>query len=253
MDLKSRLAADDSLVGSWVSLPAPSAAELVAGFEFDFVVVDTEHAPIDVATLPDILRAVDAAPGETDVVVRVAWNDHVRIKRILDLGVDGLMAPQINDAAAAERLVEATRYPPEGRRGVAGGRAANYGRDLDSYFERAGDELAVIVQIESDEAAARAADIAAVDGVDGLFVGPADLSADLGCFGDYHAPDFEAAIDETLAAGAVTDTPVCTLATADAEIGTWLDRGFDHLVVGTDTGYLTSGARSAIRTHEEHR
>lgn len=252
MDFRTQLQSGASPVGSWVSFSDPAAAELVAGLGFDFLVVDTEHASSGMETVENVVRAIDAAPGETDVVVRVPWNDHVPVKRVLDLGVDGVMAPQVKTVQQAEALVEATRYPPAGRRGVAGARASNYGRDIEDYFERANEEVAVVAQVESAEAVDNAADIAAVDGVDTLFVGPADLSANLGCFGEYDHPEFVDAVERTLAAGEATNTPVCTLATSDDQVPAWLDRGFDYLVVGTDIGYLTAGAESAKAAFEEH-
>lgn len=242
--LKSALASDDAPVGSWISLASPAAAELVAGLGFDFVVVDTEHAPLSDETVADLTRAVNAA-GDTDVVVRVRENDPTPVKRALDLGVDGIMAPQVNTAADAEALVEAVRYPPDGIRGVAGSRASDYGRTLGDYFDVANDEIAVLPQIETERAVENASAIAGVEGVDALFLGPADLSADMDCFGDYENTDYEAAIGRVVDAAADAEVPVGTIATADDEIAFWLDRGMQFLVVGTDIGYLTAGAQEA--------
>lgn len=250
--LKRRLAAGESPAGSWVSLASPAAAEMVAGLDFDFVVVDTEHAPLSEETVGNLVRAVNAA-GDADVVVRVPDNDPVPVKRVLDLGVDGIMAPQVNSVGDAEALVEAVRYPPEGIRGVAGSRASDYGRTLGEYFGGANDRVAILPQIETEEAVERAEDIASVDGVDALFVGPADLSADVGCFGDYEDPAYADVIRRTVAAAEDAGVPLGTLATADEEIPFWLDRGVDFLVVGTDIGYLTSGALSAKERYESLR
>lgn len=249
MELRDQLAAGESPVGSWVSLGSPAAAEVAGGLSFDFVVVDTEHTPLSVESAGELVRAVDAA-GDTDTVVRVPENDPTQVKRALDLGASGVMAPKIESAAAAEALVDATRYPPAGSRGVAGSRANDYGAHLDEYFESANDSVAVVPQIESAAGVEHADEIAAVDGVDTLFMGPADLSADLGCFGAYDDPTFLDALDRILAAGESAGVPVGTLATGPTEIGAWHDRGIDYLIAGTDIGYLRQGARAAREQYE---
>lgn len=242
--LKQQLATGDAPAGTWVSLASPAAAEMVAGLGFDFVVVDTEHAPLSTESVGNVVRAVNAA-SDADVVVRLPENDPVPVKRVLDLGVDGVMAPQVNTVADAEALVEAVRYPPEGIRGVAGSRASDYGRTLGEYFATANDEVAVLPQIETTQAVEHARDIASVEGVDALFVGPADLSADMDRFGDYEDPAYAEAIDRIVEATAAAEVPLGTIATADDEIDFWLDRGVDFMVVGTDIGYLTAGAQRA--------
>lgn len=252
MNLKEQLAAGASPAGSWLSLSSPAAAEAVGGLGFDFLMVDVEHTPLSVETAEDLVRAVDAA-GDTDVLVRVAENDPIRIKRALDTGAAGIMAPQINSVDEAEALVEAASYPPEGIRGIAGSRANAYGADIDSSFHGANDEIAVLAQIESEAALPNVHDIAGVAGVDALFLGPADLSADMGCFGEYDDPAFSDAVDRVLDAGRMADVPVGTIATADEEIDMWHERGMDFLVVGTDMGYLTSGAKAAKERYESLR
>jgi 2-dehydro-3-deoxyglucarate aldolase/4-hydroxy-2-oxoheptanedioate aldolase len=259
MELKRMLDGGRPL-GTWLSLPSPGAAELLAGEGFDFVVVDTEHTPSTTETVESILRAIDAAPGDTEGLVRLAWNDHVQVKRVLDTGPTGVMAPRIDGADAARDLVRAVRYPPQGaetdadgyrgRRGVGGGRAADYGRRLGDRVANANDDLAALAQIESPEGVDSAAEIAAVPGIDALFVGPADLSANLGAFRDYGTPDFEAAIAETLAAGDDAGIPVGTLALDAEGVDRWLDAGFDFVVAGTAAGFLSSGAERLRERYE---
>ncbi|MFB6126610.1 MAG: HpcH/HpaI aldolase/citrate lyase family protein [Halolamina sp.] len=252
MDLHARCRRGEPPAGSWVALPDPATVETVAGEGFDFLVVDTEHTPATFETVEHCVRAVEATDGP-EAFVRVAWHDHVRIKRALDTGVTGLMAPRVDTASAARDLVAATRYPPEGDRGVAAARASGYGRDLDEYYDRAGDELTVLAQVETETGLSNAGDIAAVDGVDALFVGPADLSAGLGTFGDYDAPEFDAAVEGVLADADAADTPVGTLATSPAEIERWRELGFDFLIVGTDVGYLRSGAAESLAAYDATR
>jgi 2-dehydro-3-deoxyglucarate aldolase/4-hydroxy-2-oxoheptanedioate aldolase len=249
MELRNQLADDGSPIGSWVSLGSPAAAEIVGALDFDFVVVDTEHTPLSVESAGELVRAVDAA-GDTDTVVRVPENDATQVKRALDLGAAGVMAPRIESGAEAESLVAAARYPPGGVRGVAGSRANDYGANLDESFTSANDAIAVIPQIESETGVEQAEEIARVDGVHTLFVGPADLSASLGCFGEYDDPTFLDALDRVFAAAEEADVPVGTLATGPAEIDSWHERGFDYLIVGTDIGYLRKGAKAAKKQYE---
>ena len=236
-------------VGTWCTLGDPAVAELAAGGGFEFVVVDTEHTPLGLETVADCLRAVEA--GGARSVVRVPWNDPVRIKRLLDLGPDGLLVPMVDDAGAARDAVAATRYPPDGDRGIAAARAADYGRRFEAYVESGHRDLTVAVQVESEAAVENAAEIAAVEGIDALFVGPADLSAALDCFGDWDAPAFRAGVETVLEAGESTGVPVGTLGTTPEEIRTFGDLGFDFLVAGVDFAHLVEGQRRALSAAQD--
>jgi len=211
MDLKRALREREPVESTWVSIPHPAVAELAAEQGFDCVFLDSEHTPASVETIEELVRAVDAGnDGETASVVRVPWNDPVRIKRVLDTGPTGVMVPMVETRAEAEAFVEATRYPPEGVRGMAAGRASGYGTRFAEYVERANDEVVAIAQIETATGVENASDIAAVDGLDALFVGPADLGASLGAEpGD---ETFEAAVERVVEAAHEAGTPVGTLA-----------------------------------------
>ena len=248
-EFKRRLRRGDPVVGHWISIGDPTVAEL-CGRDADFVVVDTEHAPTDIESVATATRAVEAA-GEAAALARVAWNDPVRIKRVLDTGVSGVLVPMVETPDEAREAVEAVRYPPEGVRGIAGSRANDYGRDLDAVVESAGDDLVTVVQIETERAVENAAAVAAVEGIDALLVGPADLSGSLGVFGEYESDRFEAAIADVLDAAHESDTPVGTLATNFDEIGLWADYGYDYQIVGVDAGYLAAGVERARRTYED--
>ena len=248
-EFKRRLRDGDPVVGHWLSIADPTVAE-ICGRDADFVVVDTEHAPTGIESVANAARAVDAA-GDAAALARVAWNDPVRIKRVLDTGVSGVLVPMVETPDEARKAVEAVRYPPEGVRGIAGSRANDYGRDLDAAVESAGDDLVTVVQVETERAVENVAATAAVEGIDALLVGPADLSGSLGIFGEYDSERFEAAVGDVLDAAHESDTPVGTLATNDAEIGLWADYGYDYQVVGTDAGYLAAGAAQARRTYED--
>ncbi|WP_227357055.1 HpcH/HpaI aldolase family protein [Haladaptatus salinisoli] len=248
-ELRRAVRAGESVVGTWLSVGHPTVAELSAELGFDFAVIDAEHTSMSMETVENLARAVDAAGGETEPVARVPDDDPARIKRVLDTGVSGVIVPMVETVEQARGVVEATRYPPDGIRGVAGARASTYGLGLADYFERANDELLVVAQIETAEGVENAAAIAAVDGIDALFVGPADLSASVGRFGETDSLDTE--ISAVLDAGRETDTPVGTIAFDPDDVARWADAGFDFQVVGVDVGYVIDGATRAKRAYEE--
>ena len=281
MDLKRKLTEGDRPVGGWCALPSPGVAEALATADFDFVTVDTEHSAATAESVENMLRAIEAAPGDAEALVRVADVEPARIKRVLDAGPSAIMAPQIDSPAAARELVELCRYPPQaasgsgdesegsaaaadptdpadrvdadgyrGRRGVAGSRASDFGRRLGEYIRTEADDIAVIAQIETPRAVESAGEIAAVPGIDALFVGPADLSTSLGRFGEYDDPEFTDAIGETIAAANDEGVPVGTLATSDDLIDRWVEAGYDYLIAGTDIGFLSVGADRAIERYE---
>lgn len=234
-------------IGTWLSIPHPAVAEVSTTLDYDFAVIDTEHAATTTETVENMIRAIEAA-GDTVPLARVAWNDPVRIKRLLDTGVAGLMIPMIESAAEAREAVEAMNYPPAGSRGTAASRGSGYELTTE-YVEGASDELATILQIETKAGVENAAEIAAVTGIDALFVGPADLSGSLGVFGEFDAEPFTDALTGVLEAGNDLEKPVGTLATNEMEIERWHDAGFDFLIAGTDIGHLQSGGKRAIETY----
>ena len=172
-------------LGTWLMAAAPATAEAMGYAGFDFLVVDMEHVPIEVSDLTHILRAIGCTPA--DAVVRLAWNDQVLIKRVLDAGAQTIMVPFVQTAEEARQAVSFAKYPPEGVRGVAAvHRGSRFGRATD-YLKRANGEVAVIVQLETPDAIERLPEIAAVPGVDGLFVGPGDLVGRHGSYRQYHS------------------------------------------------------------------
>lgn len=249
--LKHRFRNGEQVRGGWVSIPHGEVAELTARHDYDFVCVDMEHAPTDVGDLSDLVRGVDAAPGETVPLVRVPGNDEVVIKRALDTGVGGLMVPRIDTAADAEAVVAASTYPPEGIRGTAGTRASGFGADLPEYLGDADDALTRIVQIETLSAVENAADIAAVAGIDALFVGPADLSVALDVPLDYEAEAFESAVAEVVDAAESAGVPVGVFATDPGRFGTWAELGFDFGIMGYDAGFVRAGNERLLAAYDE--
>lgn len=189
--------------------------------------------------------------GEAASVVRVAWNDPVRIKRVLDTGPTGVMVPMVETREEAEAFVEATHYPPDGVRGMAAARASGYGTRFEAYAERANDEVVAIAQVETETGVENAPDIAAVEGVDALFVGPADLGASLGSAPG--EPRFEDAVASVVEAAHAAGVAVGTLATRTDAIADWVERGVDFLAVGYDLQYLAEGAEAARSAYESAR
>lgn len=250
MTLKQKFENETNIVSAWLSVGHPTVAEVTAAQGFDFVLIDTEHTAMSLETVENMSRGVDAAEGDTETVVRVPSHDPVRIKRVLDIGVAGIMVPMVETAAEAREIVKAMRYPPSGIRGVASGRATEYGDDFQEYVETANDSIVTIVQIESQQGIDNAADIAAVEGIDATFVGPADLSANLGIFAEWENDQLYEAIQQVIAAGESADVPVGTLVIDPDDIEQRVEQGFDYLIVGKDTSHLAS-ANEEIREQYE--
>jgi len=238
-EFADRLRAGESLSAGWVSLGHPRVAEIVALAGYDFVIVDIEHTPMGLETLDDVVRAIEL--HDVPVVVRVPWNDPVELKRVLDIGVTGVMVPMVGTADEAAAAVRAMTYPPEGIRGVAGSRATNYGLEFAEYVANADEDLVTILQIETVDGVENAGAISAVEGVDSLFVGPSDLSASLGVTGDWEDEAVLAAIDGVLDA---SDTPVGSLAVTDEGIERWVEQGFEWVIAGVDSRNLLAASQS---------
>jgi len=248
--LKEKLASWDHPLGTWISIGHPVVAEATATLDLDFVLLDTEHTTTSLETVEEMQRGVEAASDSTETVVRVPWNDPVRLKRVLDIGVAGVMVPMIETGSEAEDLVRSLRYPPEGDRGIASGRATTYGREFESYVANANGTILTIAQIETRQGLENAREIAGVDGIDALFVGPADLSGALDMFGEWQSPEFEAHLDRILEAGHAAGTPVGTLTTDTAAIDARLEQGFDFLIAGKDTSLLMDGIEDVIDRYD---
>lgn len=233
------------LVGSWLSIPHPAVAELTAASDVDFVCLDAEHTEASVETVTATCRAADAAPGDTETVVRAGGQDPTELKRLLDAGPDALLVPMVDDADEAEAVVDATRYPPAGRRGVGLSRATGYGRELTETVAADG-PVARIVQIESPTGVANARAIAGVDGVDGVFLGPVDLSAAMGEPGVWDEA-FRDAVETVVDAARAAEVGVGTLAITAAERETRLtDWGVDFLAAHVDAISLSEAVDEAV-------
>lgn len=233
---KAAVAKGERQIGLWCTLSSAYAAEVVAGAAFDWLLFDTEHSPSDLETVLSLLQAVSAYP--VSALVRPASNDPVLIKRYLDIGAQTLLIPYVQNAEQAKAAVAATRYPPEGIRGVSAlTRASGFGR-VPGYSANAASEICLLVQVETEEALAQIETIAAVDGVDGIFVGPGDLAASMGHLGQPAHPAVqravEAAIERIVSAGKPAG-----LLTASSDIAKrCLEIGAIFVAVGVDVGLL---------------
>ncbi|WP_106745814.1 HpcH/HpaI aldolase family protein [Yoonia maritima] len=238
------LKAGEKQVGFWVSLASPYSAEVVAAAEFDWLVVDLEHTPGDMQTVLGQLQAI--APYHSTAIVRTPVNDPVIVKRLLDLGPEGILFPMIQSADEARAAIEATRYPPHGIRGVAGAARGNrFGRVKD-YYEQVESQTCVLIQIETCAALDQAEEIGGVEGVDGVFFGPADISADMGMIGQPLHPDVWARIMPAARKLMDMGVPVGTLVTDPAMAADLLNDGFSFVACGTDVGTLAKATDSLL-------
>ena len=243
---KAALAEGRQQIGLWCSMPGSGHAEALAGCGFDWVIIDTEHTAVDLGTVQAMLQATEPYP--THFGVRPGWNDAVEIKRLLDIGAQTIVVPYVQNAEEAARAVAAVRYPPHGIRGVSGiTRATRYGQ-IDNYTARASTEICLIVQIESAEALLEIAAIAAVDGVAGIFIGPADLAASMGHPGNPGHPDVKAAVLDGIRRIVAAGKPAGLLSLDPAFLAEAITAGSRFTAVDIDTALLLRGARQAVQT-----
>jgi 4-hydroxy-2-oxoheptanedioate aldolase len=237
---KAALKAGKPQIGLWCSIPSNYTAELLAGAGFDWLLLDTEHTPIDIETVITQLQAV--APYPTTPIVRVPWNDRVTIKRYLDIGIQTLLIPQVDTVEEAKAAVAQARFPDAGVRGVAGStRASRFGR-VKNYHVNAHHEICTLIQVESREALSHIEAMAAIDGIDGIFIGPADLHASLGYLGERAHKDIMPVIDDALARIAKTGKAAGILTDSEENARRWLKCGATFVGVGSDVGLLAKNA-----------
>jgi 2-keto-3-deoxy-L-rhamnonate aldolase RhmA len=243
-DFRKRLLGGHPLAGTILTLAAPEVSEILSVSGFDWVFLDLEHSALGVR---DAQTLIQAGAGRVPFVVRVPVNQEAWIKRCLDIGADGIMVPQVRTPEEAGTAVSLCRYPPGGTRSVGIARAQGYGRSFREYVAAADETVAVIVQIEHRDAVDRIDDILDTPGLDGIFVGPYDLSASMGKTGQVTDPDVVAAIGRVTAAARSRRIPLGIFG-ADAEaVRPWADQGYTLLAVGIDTLMLGNAARAVVR------
>ena len=244
-DLRRRVLAGEPTVGLFINLVSAVSAEIVARAGYDWTIVDLEHGPGTEADLLGQLLAIQATP--TAAVVRVVSAERMRVGRILDLGADGLMIPRLETLTDVTDTISWMRYPPAGIRGVAAGtRGAGYGTLAHPQIHTLNQRILGVFQVESPVAVEAADDIAAVDGVDVLFVGPADLSHSMGIPGAFDDPAFLAALERVAAAAKAHGKGAGILLRDASEVPAYRARGYDFIGIGSDSGLVMAGARSQL-------
>jgi 4-hydroxy-2-oxoheptanedioate aldolase len=242
--LTTRIATSDRpLVGLWACSGSPIMAELIAGSGVDWVLIDAEHSPNGLESILAQLYAVSAYPVAP--VVRPPFGDAVIIKQYLDLGVQNLLVPMVDSAPQATDIVRAVRYPVDGVRGVGASlaRSSRWNR-VERYLPDASSTISLTVQIESAAAVEAAPEIAAVDGVDALFVGPADLAASMGLLGQQSHPDVVAGVLRSIQAGAAVGKPVGVNAFVPEDADRYLAAGADFVAVGADVAIVARASEA---------
>jgi 4-hydroxy-2-oxoheptanedioate aldolase len=246
--LKRRLAAGETVVGTWMNLSEPLAAGILASHGWDWILIDMEHGPIplaDAAAMVTAVRAQDSVP-----IVRAAWNESAQIQRVLDLGAWGVMVPVVNDAEDARRAVRDARFPPLGERSRGGVRAnLTWNTDPGTYSRRANDEILLLVQVETEESVSNIDEILSVTGVDGVFVGPNDLAFSGGKpWPDVWLKDdtYMALIDKVAGAVKGSGKFAGILARDPVQGAQMIARGYQFVGVGGDAAFLTAGSKQAL-------
>ena len=242
--VKEKLQLGEPSIGSWISTGSPLVAELMAHMGFDWLTVDMEHNAID---LDDVVSCFYAI-GTTDTVpfVRVPWNDPQILKRVLDIGAYGVVVPNVKGPEEAQQAVQSCRYPPEGFRGIGSIRGRLYGGP--DYYQRANEEIVVVLMIEDIRAVERIEEICTVPGIDVLFIGPNDLAASLGVPLGYNNPDKEhkAAVRKVLDAGKRSGVPIGIHCGSGEEVNRRIDEGFLWMPIVNDARFFASAAEEAL-------
>lgn len=238
---KKEIRGSRTLFGAWLVSGAPATAEALGCAGFDFLVVDMEHTPVDTPEMVEILRTIAGTPAQA--VVRLVWNDAVWLKRVLDGGAQTVLLPLVQTADEARRAVAATRYPPEGIRGVAGAhRGSRYGT-VPNYLKTAAQELCVMVQIETVQGFTNLAEIAAVPGVDSIFIGPSDLSASMGLLGDVANPAVQQKLKAAAAQCRQLGKPCGILGMNPDMVAQFVSYGYNWIAIGSDMAFMVGRAQ----------
>jgi 4-hydroxy-2-oxoheptanedioate aldolase len=228
------------MAGAWCNMGSTLSVEMAVLAGFDWLLIDLEHGSADLETL--ILQLQTAAGSKSAVLARIAWNEPWMFKRVLDMGASGVMVPYVNTPEEAERAARSMRYPPVGIRGVAYlNRATSFGQAFQRYFEDANDHLTTVVQIETAEAVQSAEEIAAVEGVDVLFVGPLDLSVNLGIARQFDHPSFRTALKRVAAAASKHGKAAGILLAREEQLEQSINDGFRFIALGSDAGMVAAG------------
>ena len=240
--IRESVLSGELLTGMWCNIASSISVEIAGRSGFDWLLIDLEHGVGDLSHLVPQLQALGGSPSAP--IVRIGWNDPTRFKRVLDIGALGVMVPYVSNPEEAQAAARSMLYPPQGIRGIATLTRANaYGNDLEEYLQKANDGLLTVVQIETPEAVDTIDGIAAVDHVDVLFVGPMDLSSNLGIQRQYDHPTFRDAIKKVIAAAKNHGKAAGTLLASPAQIDGAIEDGYTFVALSSDAAILAKGMR----------
>jgi 2-dehydro-3-deoxyglucarate aldolase/4-hydroxy-2-oxoheptanedioate aldolase len=244
LNIRARLQKGDTLIGTLITIPAPEIAEIMAEIGYDWLFIDTEHGSFDAQSAQGILQAVD---HRCPCVLRVPTNDEVWIKKALDIGAAGIIAPGVNSAEEAERIVRMCKYPPRGTRGVGIGRAHGYGLKFKEYVAKANDDIAVILQAENTNAVENIAEIVQVPDIDAVLIGPYDLSASMGKTGRIDDAEVQAAIASVTECCREAGMPLGIFADSAESAAPFIEQGYTLIAISTDCLHMVQGARATLK------
>jgi 4-hydroxy-2-oxoheptanedioate aldolase len=249
--VKERLAAGRKALGCWLQCESIIAAELIGHIGYDFAIIDHEHAPGNFVSAIGLMQAAGASG--TPVMMRVPWNDPVYLKRALDTGVEGVMIPMIETAEQARAAVAACRYPPRGIRGNATGsiRGADFGLSQSRYLDTAHDNLVIMCQVETLKTVEAIPEIAKVEGVDVLFIGPNDLASSIGKPSHFEDPEVMALLARAERAIKAAGKPLAAVPYGPYGWKELFERGYDMVIGAGDLGLIRAGALAQVKAHRE--
>lgn len=251
MSLKNRLKNNELTLGSWVTIGHPSVVEIMASAGFEWLVIDIEHTSIDLSTAHTLIASIQA--NGMKALVRVSKNEEVVIKRVLDMGADGIVVPMVKSKADALEAIEYAKYPPVGKRGVGLFRAQKYGLGFDEYKRWVDEELVIIAQIEHIEAVENIQEIITTDGIDGVIIGPYDLSGSMGYPGEYDRDDVKNAIAKVLKVCKDYNTPsgFHVIESDPKKLNERIEQGCTFLAYSLDFFFLGDSARDGMKMIRE--
>lgn len=247
-NIRARLKNGDTLIGTLITLKAPEVAEIMAELGYDWLFIDTEHGSFNAHEAQKILQAADR---RCPCVIRIPANEEVWIKKALDIGAAGIIAPGVKSAAEAERIVRLCKYPPRGNRGVGIGRAHGYGLNFKEYVANANAEIAVILQAENIEAVANIAEIVRVPDVDAVLIGPYDLSASMGKMGRIQDAEVQSAIASVTQCCRDAGVPLGIFADSAKSAAPYIDNGYTLVAISTDCLHMVQGARAELKAAKD--
>jgi 2-keto-3-deoxy-L-rhamnonate aldolase RhmA len=241
--MKDQLQKRHPLIGTMVTIGSSMISEILSSCGFDWLWIDMEHSTIN---LEQVQHLVQSMRNNCASIVRVPFNDHIWIKQVLDIGVDGIIVPQVMNAQEAENAIKAAKYPPRGIRGVGGSRAQGYGLNFSNYIQEANDRGLVVLQIEHVDAVRNIEEILQVPGFDAIMIGPSDLAASFGKLGQPQDPEVQTAIETVRSACAKHKMPAGIFALHPEDARKYLKQGFQLVATGIDSHYLWGAAKASL-------